>query len=384
MTYIKKVLVLPVLVVMISFIINTHLVFASDLVGDTPNLSISMSNNAIIMTPTVSVSGTATDNLKISSLTWNVDNGNVLTIPGTIPGNSISWSLGIPDLSNGLHALQINATNSAGLVTSKTILFTLYNDSPVTIASLPNGTYKESQIVKLESNEPSVIFYTLDGTTPAMSSPHGQDSITLPEIRSNTILKFFAVDAYGAKSDVNTQVYMIDNVTSSPAVLSNVSTVVQSSEKIHPANMIENRTVSSVSVPLATQVLPASSVVSSTPTITSQNMTMAHTNSTLPILIASNNTASVLAITQNMTTIAHTNSTLPVMVQSNSTASVLAITQNMTAVHTNSTLPTLTPSNSTASVHTITQNMTTAHTNSTLPVLAKTNSTIIVPVNGTR
>ncbi|WP_165776442.1 chitobiase/beta-hexosaminidase C-terminal domain-containing protein [Candidatus Nitrosotalea bavarica] len=378
-----KILVLPVLVVMISFIINTHLIFASDLVGDTPNLSISMSNNAIIMTPTVSVSGTATDNLQISSLTWNVDNGNVMTIPGTIPGNSISWSLGIPDLSNGLHALQINATNSAGLVTSKTILFTLYNDSPVTIASLPNGTYKESQIVKLESNEPAVIFYTLDGTTPAMSSPHGQDSITLPEIRSNTILKFFAVDAYGAKSDVNTLVYMIDNVTSSPAVLSNASTVVQSTQKIYTTSMLENKTVSSVSVHLVTPVLPVSSVVSSTLTIPSQNMTMAHTNSTLPTLIASNSTASVLAITPNMTAV-HTNSTLSVMVQSNSTASVHAIIQNMTAVHTNSTLPTLTPSNSTASVHAIIQNMTAVHTNSTLPVLAKTNSTIIIPVNDTR
>ena len=113
--------------------------------------------------------------------------------------------------------LQINAINSAGLVSSKTISFTLYTDSPVPTASLPNGTYKGFQTIKLETSDPALIFYTLDGTTPTLSSSHGEDSITLPEIKSNTILKFFAVDAYGVKSNVNTQVYIIDGVASSPS-----------------------------------------------------------------------------------------------------------------------------------------------------------------------
>ncbi|MFZ0184578.1 MAG: chitobiase/beta-hexosaminidase C-terminal domain-containing protein [Nitrosotalea sp.] len=314
--------VLPMVIglILISFIIHTNLVFASDLTGGTPTLSISLSNNAIVMTPTVSVSGTAADALQISSLTWNVDNGNVLAIPGTIQGNTISWSLSIPDLSNGLHTLQINATDSAGLVTSKTILFTIYNDSPVIIASLPNGTYQEPQIVKLEANEAAVIFYTLDGSTPTVSSPHGQDSVTLPEISSNTILKFFAVDAYGAKSDVSTQVYMINDVTPSPIVLSHARNVMQSAEKTHPTNMIQNRTISSVPMHLDNTSVSTSSskVVASTPTMPSQNMTMTHTNSTLPILTSSNSTSSVHAITQNVI-MTHTNSTLLVLPLANST-----------------------------------------------------------------
>ncbi|WP_101477158.1 chitobiase/beta-hexosaminidase C-terminal domain-containing protein [Candidatus Nitrosotalea bavarica] len=371
-------------IVLIFFIVPTHFVSASDLVSDTPNLTISMSDNSIIMAPTVSVSGTAVDDLQISSLTWNVDGGNILTIPGTISGNTISWSLSMPDLSNGLHTLQINATNSEGFVTSKTISFTVYNDSPITIASLPNGTYKEYQTVKLESNEPALIFYTLDGTTPTVSSPHGQDSVTLPEIRSNTILKFFAVDAYGVKSDVSTQVYVIENVMPSTIVLSNASNVLQSAEKIHPTNMIENRTISSASTHLATTpVSPTSSmVVSSTPTITSQNMTTAHTNSTLPILATTNNTASSTpTITSQNMTVVHTNSTLHILTSSNNTANIPATTQNMTVVHTNSTLPILATTNSTASsTPAITsQNMTTTHTNSTLHVLTSSNNTTSIP-----
>lgn len=188
-----------------------------------------------------------------------MDSGNVLTIPGTIQGNAISWSLSMPDLSNGLHTLQINATNSAGFVTSKTISFTVYNDSPITTASLPNGTYKDYQTVKLESNEPDLMFYTLDGTTPTVSSHHGQDSMTLPEIRSNATLKFFAVDAYGVKSDVSTQVYVIDNITQSTTMSSDANNVIQNTEKIHPTNMIENQTMPSVSATSTTPVLTASS-----------------------------------------------------------------------------------------------------------------------------
>ena len=364
-------------IVLISFMIHTHFVSATISASDIPNLTVSLSDNSIIMTPTVSVSGTATDSLQILSLTWAVDGGNVQIISGTIPGNLVSWSLSIPNLSNGLHTLQINATNSEGFVTSKTISLTMYNDLPITIASLPNGTYEKYQTVKLESNEPALIFYTLDGTTPSVSSPHGQDSITLPEISSNTILKFFAVDAYGVKSDVSTQVYIIDNV-SSPVELSNAGKVMQSTEKIHPTNMIENRTISSVSVSLNnTVIIPASIKVVST-SIT-QNMTTTNTNSTLPVLTSSNSTTMIPVIAQNMTT-TNTNSTLPVLTSSNSTTMIPVIAQNMTTTNTNSTLPVLTSSNSTAKIQAITQNMTTVHTNSTLPVLTSSNSTTMIPV----
>src|SRR6476646_6926992 len=98
---IKTFFVISVLVLSISMM-GQNSAFATDLIGDVPNLSISMPDNSIIMTPTVYVSGTATDNLQISSLTWSMDNGSISVIPGIIPGMSIMWSFIIPDLSNGL------------------------------------------------------------------------------------------------------------------------------------------------------------------------------------------------------------------------------------------------------------------------------------------
>ncbi|TRZ78961.1 MAG: hypothetical protein D4R90_04965 [Nitrosopumilales archaeon] len=337
-------------IILISFIGHVDFSFASNLVGDAPNLSISsMSDNSIIMTPTVPVSGTATDNLQISSITWNVDNSGVLPISGIIPGNSIAWSFDISHLSNGIHILQINATTSAGYVTSKTISFPLYTDSPVPTASLPNGTYKGYQTVKLETSDPALIFYTLDGTTPTLSSLHGQDSITLPEIKSNAILKFFAVDAYGVQSDVSTQVYVISNPMSSTPVVSSTNNVIQSTQKIQTSNMLENETISPALAP-PTTVLPKSpNVVSSTIfVLTSQNMTTVHTNSTLSIALQSNSTvSSTSTASQNMTTV-NTNSTLPIMMQSNSTVSTTPIiTQNMTTVGTNSTMSIINHTNST-------------------------------------
>ncbi len=332
-------------VVLISFIGHVDFSFASNLVGDAPNLSVSMSDNSIIMTPTVSVSGTAADNLQISSMTWNVDNSNVLPITGIVPGTSIAWSFDISHLSNGLHALQINATNSAGVVTSKKMSFTLYTDSPVPTASLPNGTYKGYQTVKLETSDPALIFYTLDGTTPTLSSSHGQDSITLPKISSNTILKFFAVDAYGVKSNVSTQVYIIDDGMSSTSILSNANNVITSIQKIQTTSTLENNTISELTAS-STTILPKSSNVVSSKSVltTSQNMTTTNTNSTIPVAVQSNSTVSSTT-SQNMTT-TNTNSTLPVTVQSNNTVS----TKNMTAVHTNSTSSVITTTNSTTGI----------------------------------
>jgi hypothetical protein len=66
--------ILYVLLLLISFSLisimgNTLSAFGSDLVANVTNLSISIPDNSIIMTPTVSVSGTVTGNLSISSMT---------------------------------------------------------------------------------------------------------------------------------------------------------------------------------------------------------------------------------------------------------------------------------------------------------------------------
>ncbi|MDE1813381.1 MAG: HYR domain-containing protein [Thaumarchaeota archaeon] len=90
-----------------------------------PTLSISSpANNAIVNTATVPVSGTASDIVSVSKISWKVDTGAVSTISGITPGSNVNWSFTTNTLSLGTHTIQVNATDSAGLVTISTVTVT--------------------------------------------------------------------------------------------------------------------------------------------------------------------------------------------------------------------------------------------------------------------
>ena len=90
-----------------------------------PTLSISSpANNAIVNTATIPVSGTASDIVSVSSVSWKVDTGAVSTVPGITPGPNVNWSFTTNTMSLGTHTIQVNATDSAGLVTISQITIT--------------------------------------------------------------------------------------------------------------------------------------------------------------------------------------------------------------------------------------------------------------------
>ena len=102
-----------------------------------PTLTISSpGNHTIIFTAISTVSGTSTDNLGgsgVSSVTWKVDSGSISTASGITP-----WSFTTPALSLGDHNIQINATDLAGLVTSKILVITYA--APEATLPPPSGT----------------------------------------------------------------------------------------------------------------------------------------------------------------------------------------------------------------------------------------------------
>src|SRR2546427_10308236 len=91
-----------------------------------PTLSItSPANQTLTGSSTVPVTGTASDDTSVTSVTYKVDTGSVLTATGTT-----SWSFTTAALSNGLHNIRINATDAAGLVTQKLLQVTVDNVAP--------------------------------------------------------------------------------------------------------------------------------------------------------------------------------------------------------------------------------------------------------------
>ncbi|UJS17063.1 MAG: Ig-like domain-containing protein [Candidatus Jettenia sp.] len=95
---------------------------------------------------------------------------------------------------------------------------TMDRTAPETTATPVGGLYNGTQDVTLTSNEPTTIYYTVDGTEPTVSSP----VFTTPiNIASTTTLKFFGVDEAGNTETVKTVMYTIDSELPSGSIVIN-------------------------------------------------------------------------------------------------------------------------------------------------------------------
>lgn len=78
--------------------------------------------------------------------------------------------------------------------------------APTVAAQPPGGTYSGAQTVALAAPEPATVYYTTDGSEPGEESPVYEGPL---EIAADTVLKFFAVDRAGNRSQVYTENYTI-------------------------------------------------------------------------------------------------------------------------------------------------------------------------------
>lgn len=91
-----------------------------------------------------------------------------------------------------------------------TEVYTIDANIPTTTASPAGGIYAAAQLVTLTTDEPAVIYYSTDGSTPTTGSTSGTSPIIDIPINQDTTLKFFAVDNADNTEPVKTEIYTID------------------------------------------------------------------------------------------------------------------------------------------------------------------------------
>jgi len=69
---------------------------------------------------------------------------------------------------------------------------------------------REVGTVRLTTDEPATIYYTIDGSEPTFDSPNEPDEIVIPNVPDSAQLRAFAVDLAGNQSDELSRLWIID------------------------------------------------------------------------------------------------------------------------------------------------------------------------------
>ncbi|HSP75109.1 MAG TPA: FG-GAP-like repeat-containing protein [Cryobacterium sp.] len=117
-------------------------------------------------------------------------------------------------LAAGPHVFEVEVADQSGNRTVGTRTFSVADTTaPVVTASPAGGQYPSGQQITLTSNEPAVIYYTGDGTTPSTSSTRYTGPITLT---AGFTLRFIAVDSAGNSSAPVAETYTLAAVAVQP------------------------------------------------------------------------------------------------------------------------------------------------------------------------
>jgi hypothetical protein len=182
--------------------------FAMDLTG---NISPIYTNTYTINTIPLTASSNTTNGLYNSTQNVALSMNYPGTIYYTTDGNTPTFNSNryiSPISISKTTILKFFAMDLAG--NSSPIYTNTYNIDmvlPTVNASILGGFYNTTKNVNLTMSEPGTIYYTLNGTTPTISSNKYTSPLT---ISSTTILKYLAVDLAGNKSPIYSQNYTID------------------------------------------------------------------------------------------------------------------------------------------------------------------------------
>ena len=173
--------------------------------------------------PTVSATPDGSFNVKQTvTLTPNKQNVTIYyTITGIAPTTTSSkYSSPLPIAkTTTLMYFGVDAAGSKSAVVTKTYIIDTV--TPITKASLAEGSYSSDQVVILTTDDPdpeTKTYYTTDGRTPAVSLDdlYKGKPITIATVDSTTVtkttLKYFSRDKAGNQEDTKTQVYTIDPI----------------------------------------------------------------------------------------------------------------------------------------------------------------------------
>jgi hypothetical protein len=158
----------------------------------------------------VTKSGTGTGSVTTStgSLSWTVNTGTVafasdtvVTLSGQADAGSAFAGWSGACTGTGDCTLTVNAAKAVTATFADTTV-------PVVAPSKLGGSYAGPQTVTLSSDKAGTIYYTLDGSDPSVSVTRFQYTAPI-SMTTTTILKYYALDAIGNASLVQTQIYAI-------------------------------------------------------------------------------------------------------------------------------------------------------------------------------
>src|SRR5688500_6063423 len=69
---------------------------------------------------------------------------------------------------------------------------------------------REVGIARLTSNEPAMIYYTIDGSEPTLESPPEPDRVVISNVPDDAQLRYFAIDLAGNQSEEESRIWIID------------------------------------------------------------------------------------------------------------------------------------------------------------------------------
>ncbi len=163
----------------------------------------------------VTLSAQVTDNknnpLKEGNVTFKI--GTAPAITTTLNENGIAtynWTIPYTYTSGAFNIIDVSYSGTTIYSSSQRLGGSLTVDPIFTaIANVNGGLYNVNKVVSITSSKPGNIYYTLNGSTPTLTSATYSRPIT---INSTETLKYFALDLAGNKSPVYTQYYTIDKI----------------------------------------------------------------------------------------------------------------------------------------------------------------------------
>jgi Concanavalin A-like lectin/glucanases superfamily/Chitobiase/beta-hexosaminidase C-terminal domain/Glucodextranase, domain B/Bacterial Ig-like domain len=119
-----------------------------------------------------------------------------------------TWSVNVSGLKEGSNTITAYAVDTAGNPSATATATITVDTTPPAVGATPaGGIYNSTQSVALASNEPDVIYYTTDGSTPTASATVYSQPISIP---AGATLKYFGRDLAGNNSEIKTENYVID------------------------------------------------------------------------------------------------------------------------------------------------------------------------------
>ena len=119
-----------------------------------------------------------------------------------------TWSVNVSGLKEGSNTITAYAVDTAGNPSATATATITVDTTPPAVGATPaGGIYNSTQSVALAANEPAVIYYTTDGSTPTVSATMYSQPISIP---AGATLKYFGRDLAGNNSEIKTENYVID------------------------------------------------------------------------------------------------------------------------------------------------------------------------------